>query len=130
MVKLSHLWKMNMSKPSLAQGSLFTMEELNGCLYENIQDFSGSAKLRLFLSPYLKKMFCRVELPVLWVFANAICKYFSIKRNTNPIPSYLFPREALSIVLLDSGLGGRLSLQTCQLPVASLQVAQLTVEYQ
>ena len=46
------------------------------------------------------------------------------------VPSYLFPREALSIVLLDSGLGGRLSLQACQLPVASLQVAQLTVEYQ
>ena len=81
MVKLSHLWKMNMSKPSLAQGSLFTMEELNGCLYENIQDFSGSAKLRLFLSPYLKKMFCRVELPVLWVFANAICKYFYHKKE-------------------------------------------------
>ena len=73
---MSHLWNMNMSKPSLAQGSLFTMEELNGCLYENIQDFSGSAKLRLFLSPYLKKMFCRVELPVLWVLAKAICKYF------------------------------------------------------
>ena len=30
--EMSHLWNMNMSKPSLAQGSLFTMEALKGCL--------------------------------------------------------------------------------------------------
>ena len=43
-----------MSYPSLAQGSLVTIEALKDSLYGNIHDFSGIAKFRLFLSPYLK----------------------------------------------------------------------------
>ena len=43
---------------------------------------------------------------------------------------YLFPREALSIGVVESGLLVSDSLQACQLPVASFQVAQLSVEHQ
>ena len=45
---------MNMSYPSLAHGSFVTMEALKVSLYGNIHDFSGIAKFRLFLSPYLQ----------------------------------------------------------------------------
>ena len=41
------------------------MEALKGALSEKVQTFSGMAKVRLFSSPNLKKMFWRVELPVL-----------------------------------------------------------------
>ena len=51
---MDDLWNMNMSYPSLAHGSLVTIEALKDSLYGNIHDFSGIAKFRLCLSPYLK----------------------------------------------------------------------------
>ena len=54
-----NLWKMKMSTPSLAQGSLVIIEALNGTLNEYIQDFGGFANVRACTSPYLELLqFC------------------------------------------------------------------------
>ena len=55
----------------LLHGPSRTTDASNRSFSENIQLLGCMAKVRLYLTPKRKKMFCRVELPVLCVLAKA-----------------------------------------------------------